>query len=495
MMCSDVIDDIIAEREVAAAEARKERKKPPPINLTNADLGRVVNGRPTDRGKKRPFSYAFSVEKVDQAWNSVGAIGKDGWVTCQALSHPKVLAGAAADSSTANATSSAFYRQAVASAAAANEQRPRRQSAPLPSAPVPAAANEQRPRRQSAPLPSAPVPAHESPPKAHKSPPRTRVDVAAANIAAHEAAMQALKALGAESTVFEVVPKVAKPKAAAQAKNPGKQKAAVTPVDVADPTANEIELAEELDSGTGGFAVWRRGHQGGMWCDDVIGPVLKRLRADKEQKAANTQKRDEDFERLREQAIDVVDACISIEMLPIAKLTVLTRYVFSAMGIKNVTKVTGDRDAMLINLMDKLNSEQLLKLLDDPFKSSGAAVPSDWPTLYIPSAKGQASSSAESAYTTFADKFGFNALELATPDLDEIEEGLLPIAQQPWLKAHDPSPRSPSPPPRPSSLPHPPPCSHVRREHSNLNRSRQKSSLACQLCTSSRKMRGDGPSV
>ena len=36
---------IVAEREKAAAAARKLKLKAPPINLTNADLARIVNGR------------------------------------------------------------------------------------------------------------------------------------------------------------------------------------------------------------------------------------------------------------------------------------------------------------------------------------------------------------------------------------------------------------------------------------------------------------------
>jgi hypothetical protein len=39
--------------------------------------------------------WAFGEECVDSAWNAIGAVGKDGWVTRESLNHAKVRPGAA----------------------------------------------------------------------------------------------------------------------------------------------------------------------------------------------------------------------------------------------------------------------------------------------------------------------------------------------------------------------------------------------------------------
>ena len=61
----------------------------------------------SDKGKKRPFCYAFSEPKVDRAWNVVGAVGEDGWVTCAALSHPKVRSAQGGPDAAAHTTAPA----------------------------------------------------------------------------------------------------------------------------------------------------------------------------------------------------------------------------------------------------------------------------------------------------------------------------------------------------------------------------------------------------
>ena len=58
----------------------------PKIELTNADLPRIVNGRPGDPIELRPFSYAFSRKKVHGANAKVGAVP----LTRAALLNPKV---------------------------------------------------------------------------------------------------------------------------------------------------------------------------------------------------------------------------------------------------------------------------------------------------------------------------------------------------------------------------------------------------------------------
>jgi len=85
---------IVAERTTAAKAARKAGGKPLAINLTNADLARIVNGLETDAPEKRPFSWTFAPENVASTLDKLGYISSDGWVTRAALHHPKVLAGA-----------------------------------------------------------------------------------------------------------------------------------------------------------------------------------------------------------------------------------------------------------------------------------------------------------------------------------------------------------------------------------------------------------------
>ena len=389
---ADVADDIVAERNAAAAAARKAHKKEPPINLTNADLGRIVNGRPGDKGKKRPFMYAFSKEKVDRAWNEVGAIGEDGWVTCKALSHPKVRAAQGATGPAQGATGPVPADGSATRTAAADPQKP----------------------------------------PAKKSPAKTRVDVSAEVVAAHDASMEAMTKLGFEAGVLEVVPKVMAKKADKKAKQK-KMVADVELVDVADPNATEMELSEELKSGTSGMAVFKRGAGLGMWSAQVIDPVLERLKSKRDAGDESKQKQDEDFEKLRQEAIDIVDGCLSIEHLTKAALTTITRYIFTAMGAKGITQVSKDKDAMLINIMDKLGPARLLQLLEEPFKTSGA-VPSDWPSLYVPGQGEGSSSSSGGPYLSFADKFGWNEME--SMDMPEVvPEGTQPIAAPSWLEA------------------------------------------------------------
>ena len=65
---------IVAERRAAAgkvtknnktlAAAKRKTEVVPPINLTNFDYPRILNGRETDPLKKRPFEYVFSPENV-----------------------------------------------------------------------------------------------------------------------------------------------------------------------------------------------------------------------------------------------------------------------------------------------------------------------------------------------------------------------------------------------------------------------------------------------
>ena len=95
---------IIAERTAAAGEARKAGHKPLPVNLTNADLPRIVNGCDTDAPEQRPFSWTFARERVARTLDKLGYIDSAGWVTRAAIHHPKVLAGAGCATETTGAS-------------------------------------------------------------------------------------------------------------------------------------------------------------------------------------------------------------------------------------------------------------------------------------------------------------------------------------------------------------------------------------------------------
>jgi hypothetical protein len=85
----------VAEREEESAKRRKSgRGEKISINLTNADIPRVINGTEDDADEERPFSHAFGTEYVKAAWDGVGVVGEDGFITLEGLNHPKVREGA-----------------------------------------------------------------------------------------------------------------------------------------------------------------------------------------------------------------------------------------------------------------------------------------------------------------------------------------------------------------------------------------------------------------
>ena len=98
--CDDVTDEIFAERIEARAAAEtalrkgdpaailsySQSKNLPKVELTNADLPRVVNGLPDDPVEKRPFSSAFSRENIHMGNVKVGVVP----FTRAALRNPKV---------------------------------------------------------------------------------------------------------------------------------------------------------------------------------------------------------------------------------------------------------------------------------------------------------------------------------------------------------------------------------------------------------------------
>ena len=93
----DVTDDIVSERIKARSDQeetlRKESRtrainpsKLPKVELTNADLPRIVKGREGDPIEKRPISFAFSREKVHGTNAKIGIVP----LTRACLKHPKV---------------------------------------------------------------------------------------------------------------------------------------------------------------------------------------------------------------------------------------------------------------------------------------------------------------------------------------------------------------------------------------------------------------------
>jgi len=188
-----------------------------------------------------------------------------------------------------------------------------------------------------------------------------------------------------------------------------------------------------MRSGISGYAVWQRGKKSGMWSHEVLGPVLARLEEEKKKKEQVKEKKSDDFTKLQEQVIEIIDGCMSIEHLPTTKLVILTRYVFQATGTSNVTAVTQGKDSrvsMLSILMDKLGGARLLHLIENPPSISGESIPSHWPSFAPKSAKqakvAEGSSSSDSpTYTSFATKFG--ELNCTLP------EGYTVVDSPPWL--------------------------------------------------------------
>lgn len=88
--CSDSAERIVEEREDLAAFARRNKRPPVQVTLTNCDLGRIVNGREGDPVEHRPFCNSFGEDDVFHAWDAVGAVDRNGLVTRAALNHPKV---------------------------------------------------------------------------------------------------------------------------------------------------------------------------------------------------------------------------------------------------------------------------------------------------------------------------------------------------------------------------------------------------------------------
>ena len=347
-----VANEIVTEREIKAGEARAaKRQKIPSINLTNDDIPRIVNGKPGAPLAQRPFEYSLGPEKVGEAWDAVGAVSTEGWVTRAAMNHPKVRGGGEDESGETKGKSPEEWRAAL-------------------------------------------------------------------DGAAEEAAEQ-----GFNVTIFKVY---TKPKGGKGGRGQGKVR---TPANVAPSTAEEDELQEDLDSGCyNGWAVYHKAAARGCWTDEVLMPMLTNIREDKEKKLTTKATKDEAFEKLQEEVVDIVESTISIEILTTPSLAKITRYIFQAIGQTGYSSVVKDRSLMLANLMEVLGMQGLAELLVDPPKlSDDTHAAARYPTLRTSSSAG-ASGSGTDSYVTFGEKFG----EMAAIE-EEGYAGFEPVAAPPWL--------------------------------------------------------------
>ena len=89
-MCQEIADEIAAERmlkrareDQAGVPAVAKRTK---VQLTNLDLGRIVNGRRSDPVEKCAFEFAFTPERIEESFRKIGAVP----LTRAGLKHKKV---------------------------------------------------------------------------------------------------------------------------------------------------------------------------------------------------------------------------------------------------------------------------------------------------------------------------------------------------------------------------------------------------------------------
>jgi hypothetical protein len=113
-------------RRAAIAAARKAKqkidgKKLSTVSLNNFDLPRIVNGKPNDKGKLRPFNYAFGKATIGKTLDKLGYIDSKGWVTGACVNHPKVQPTAVASGSAAAEGGAAAEGDAAAEGGVAAE--------------------------------------------------------------------------------------------------------------------------------------------------------------------------------------------------------------------------------------------------------------------------------------------------------------------------------------------------------------------------------------
>ena len=373
-LCSLQANELVAERESDADTARELGERVPPVNLTNKDLGRIVNGPPGCAPAESPFRMAFAKERIEQAWSAVGAVGKDGWVTRASLFDPKVRG--AAEAARAAEAAAAASRTAAAAAAAAPVTQGK------------AAQGMAAGTRSKVVVAAAPVAAPTAPPPLSL-------------MAKHEEAMSALAANGMAASLFKPPPPKLSKKA--QGKQPvSKAPKQLTPAEVDEPSAVEVEISKELAAGCSGHAVWLRGMHDGMWSDEVLEPILERIRAEKAGKAEKKEKKDDAFAALHGEMGEILDdSFISFEHLPTAKLANVVRYVCQACSTTGYSKILAKRKAMLVLLTTDPLHQKLHSVFLTPPKNTEDK---QRVVLTLPS--------MDVEYVPFAEKFGDHGAKL-----------------------------------------------------------------------------------
>ena len=228
----------------------------------------------------------------------------------------------------------------------------------------------------------------------------------------------------------------------------GSQPLRRTPVTVQDMPESEVTLSKELREGVSGFAVWHRGRKEGGWSDDVINPVLERLRVAREAKELTAEKRDDAFEVLQAEVDEMVCSVVSpADELPKTKLVALTRYIFQACDFNNVTKMTASLAAMK-NYLDTLGGARLHSVIKWPPRTTKVPLPSDWPRPIIPKETGDGAGSSSGAgllllgfsgnvdvsatqapsSSTFASRFGKYEVDASSPFAQFV-----PVGPPAWL--------------------------------------------------------------
>ena len=119
------------------------------------------------------------------------------------------------------------------------------------------------------------------------------------------------------------------------------------------------------------------------------------------------QKVDTDFTAMRETVRNLfMSFHFCIEHATMVQLTLLTRYLFQAADASGITSVIKSKDAMLINLVDKVGIQTMVELIEDPpkFSTDRAAMV---PALYVP-----AKDEEIPEYVTFSEAFGVAHMDM-----------------------------------------------------------------------------------
>ena len=153
-------------------------------------------------------------------------------------------------------------------------------------------------------------------------------------------------ATGCDASAFEVVPKQTKrPKAGGKAGGNagGKAKASRTGAAVAAQASDELDdlNATSIFINCGGVP---------LYSEQVLQPALERARAKVERHQERVEQKDVNLQKLQREVKAILDESTSVEHIATTALVVVTRYVFSALKLKNVTRATKSRTVASLKL-------------------------------------------------------------------------------------------------------------------------------------------------